>query len=552
VSARSNLLIVAAIAVLACTRAPGPDDASPALPDSSGSFDAGKSPASDAADTGARTPDAAVAGSKPGPDVKPATDAGSVDAGAVPDTAAPLPKVCVPGQQRCEGLLAATCSPTGDGWTLHPCFAGQICQGTACVPLKDNLMIVFDTSGSMGAKVSGKTCPMQTFPNCDPSKGCSRMDVSKLVFGAVLDQINLKTTNLALFRFPQRVGKLKATSCNVGHYIGIQKLTGDTADLQRVTPESDWYWDFVDQILCVPFPRNPAEALKTKPDIVKWMDGAEKLVKSKTKCGNPSATCQANAKCGAGGCCSSACWKHSSSPELRASGGTPIGKTLFYVGEYMRNRVVIDGKACIVDDDCINPNYRCKQGYCTDPARDCRQNVVVLFTDGGENNDPSKFFAPQASAMRLAYGLACKTDGDCVGGATCVSSRCRPAGATGYACLSTGLPCKPSDKNPKSKTFCPKQAGQSITCLPDPTKSITAAATKVVDNVLRSPDGKPFGVRVHVVDISGSKLLTKSFYLSVAGRGRLLTADAADPDQFMAALQSAFDMKNKKVCGTNP
>ncbi len=543
-------LVALTLCGLACTRTEAPDDASPSLPDSSVGFEIGPIAGSDAVDTAKGGADSAADTAKGGSDGAAAVDSGpttAVDAGVTDP-----PKICVPGQSRCEGLLQATCSPQGDGWTLHPCFAGQSCQGNSCQQLKDNLMIVFDTSGSMGVKVSGKTCLTQKFPNCDPAKGCSRMDVSKLIFGAVLAKIDVSTTNMALFRFPQRVGKVVANSCNVGHYVGIQKLTGDTTDVQHVTPDSDWYWDFVDQILAVPFPRSAAEALQTKPQVVSWMDGAEKLTKTKIKCANQSATCQANAKCGAGACCAAYCWNHKDSPELRASGGTPIGKTLFYVGEYMRNRVVVDGKACIVDDDCINPNYRCKQGYCNDPARACRQNVVVLFTDGGENNDPSKYFAPQTSAMRLAYGLACKTNDDCVGGATCVVGRCRPAGSTGYACLSTGKACKPSEKKPTSALYCPSNASQSVTCLPDPSKSISASADSFPDNVLRSPDGQPFGVRVHVVDISGSKLLNKSFYLSVAGGGRLLTADAADPDQFMAALQSAFDMKNKKVCGTHP
>ena len=31
--------------------------------------------------------------------------------------------------------------------------------------------------------------------------------------------------------------------------------------------------------------------------------------------------------------------------------------------------------------------------------------------------------------------------------------------------------------------------------------------------------------------------------------GRLMTADLADPEAFIAKLESAFDMKNEKVCG---
>ena len=538
----ASALLIATAVCASCGEGDS-DDPSAALPDGALGFDDGSAEdgpwqgeqldAKATQDTNVPTTDATQG---------PATDA----------TDAPAAKVCVPGQHRCEGLLLATCAPTGDGWSVSPCFAGQACQANQCRALANNLMIVFDTSGSMATKVSGKSCPAQKFPACTPAKGCSRMDASKLVFGAVLDKIQMATTNMALFRFPQRVGKSAASSCDAGHYLGIDKLTGDIGALQHVTPTSKWYWDFVGQILCVPFPRNDAEALSRKPLIESWMDGAESIVETSTPCKNASATCLGDAKCGAGACCAKQCWQHKSSPELRASGGTPIGKTLFYVGEYLRNRVVVDGKACIVDTDCQNPNYGCEQGYCVDPARGCRQNVVVLFTDGGENNDSSLFFAPQSSAARLAWGLACKGDGDCVGGATCVLHRCRPPKSTGYVCLSTGKPCKISDKDPSSPTFCPPVPGQSLSCLPDPTKSITAKAEVFADNVLRSPDGEPFPVQLHVVDISGSSSLSKSFYLAAAGNGRLLTADAADPDQFFAALESALDLKNKNICGSNP
>ena len=79
--------------------------------------------------------------------------------------------------------------------------------------------------------------------------------------------------------------------------------------------------------------------------------------------------------------------------------------------------------------------------------------------------------------------------------------------------------------------------------------AVTAKAKKAADNVLRSPDGKPFGVRVHVVDISEATNLSKSFYISAAGNGRLLTAAATNADAFLTVLVSAFEVKSKKVCG---
>jgi hypothetical protein len=489
------------------------------------------------------------AGSLFAEDSQEALDGVVMAADSAAQDAAQVSKLCLAGQRRCSGIMLSTCTPSGDGWMISPCFPGQVCEQGKCVPLANNLIIVFDTSGSMGAVVKGKNCNKQVFPKCDPSKGCSRMAASKLVFSAVLNKISVQTTRMALFRFPQRVARLTATSCNFGHYLGVQKMTTDTADIQHVDSGSAWYWHAIDQILAVPFPASPQAVQKQKLEILKWMDGKEQLVKTQIKCQNPWNSCKVDGKCGAGGCCGGACWDHIEQPELRASGGTPIGKTLFYVGEYLRNKVVVDGLACIVDGDCHNPNYRCSKGRCTDPARDCRQNVVVLFTDGGQSNDPADFFAPQVSAKRLAYGLGCKVDPDCVGGAVCQAGRCLPKTMSSHVCLPTGAPCMPGVIDPQSPQYCPPTAAKGDSCLANPLKVLTAKAVDEQDNVLRSPDGRAFSVRLHVVDISEATVLTKSFYLSIAGRGRLMTAAAADPDAFIATLTSAFDMKNEKVCG---
>lgn len=541
---------------IGCVRASPPDDAEPVEDVTSAPAD------SEPFGFDLSTPDGGVAdGSEPADGAAMAPDGGPADAPAdvLPDTGdsaigppdAPDPaQICTPGEQHCENLQLATCAPAGDGWSLTSCFAGQACLEDQCAPLRNNLIIVFDTSGSMANSVGGKTCSVKAFPDCDPAKGCSRMDKSKVAFAEVLKKIPVETTNLALFRFAQRVGTLTATSCYTGHYIGTDTLSGDVAGAQHVLADSAWYWDHLAQVLCVPFPTTAQAALQAQPAILKWMDGAEELVKTATACANASPSCQSDPKCGAGACCSGACWDHVDSPELRASGGTPIGKTLFYVSEYMRHRVVIDGKACITDADCNNPNYSCAGGACVDPASHCRQNVVVLFTDGGELNDPTDFFAPLVSARRLAHGLACKAAADCVGGASCVAGRCVAADDTGHVCTSDGKPCDPASKTPAEKGYCAPAADQGPTCLPDPATAITASAIDSVDNVLRAPNGVPFAVRLHVVDISAANI--QSAYLAHAGNGRLLTADAAEPQQFLATLESALDVKDKSLCLAKP
>lgn len=535
-----------------CTRAaPGdaellldlPDTASGGLDIQIGGDSAADTASSDAANG---APDSG-AGDAPTAD----GSASGSSSGATADTAGSAwdAVTCAPGAQACKGALLATCAPDGDGWATTPCFAGMYCRDGGCHPLENNLLIAFDTSGSMAATVKGVKCNTQVFPNCDPKQSCTRMAVSKLTFGTALANVDDKTTRLALFRFPQRLASTSASTCSMGFYAGLAELTTDSGQAQHVTEDSSWYWNSLHQVLCVDYPRTDAEALTTKQAIGRWMDGVEKIAKKGVSCSKTSANCSNSAACGAGACCDTECWAHTE-PELRSNGSTPIGKTLFYIGEYMKNRVVVDGRSCIVPADCQSPNYTCQEGRCVDPARGCRQNVVVLFTDGGQQNDPTYFFSPQVAAKRLRYGLRCKVDADCAGDGRCGLGKCLPPADTGYHCLATSQPCKPGITDPQNELFCPGLGGAAPECIADIIQLTTAQAKLFADNVLRSPDGEPFAVTLHVVDISGAASLKNSFHLAVAGGGRMLTADVANASALLSVLESAFDMKNKKVCGS--
>ena len=171
---------------------------------------------------------------------------------------------------------------------------------------------------------------------------------------------------------------------------------------------------------------------------------------------------------------------------------------------------------------------------------------MVLFTDGGESNK-STFFAPWTQAKRLGHGLCCQTDDDCVGGTVenptvCKGGKCLPKiTITGYYCTADMAPCLPSAQ-PGEAAHCSKA------CIKDPMPTINTCASNQQHNVLRSPDGKPFGVKLSVVDISGSTNLSGSMSISIAGNGALLDAKASDPDKFLKTLNAVFDIKNKKVC----
>lgn len=480
---------------------------------------------------------------------------------------------CTPGTQTCQGVKLATCLGGGDGYSVSPCFPGTACLNGGCKPVGANLIIAFDTSGSMSTDVTNKAgvknCTgYDPWPKCEydatkyPS-GCTRIGVSKVVFKQALAKLDDQVMHLALLKFPQTVDNFSSKSCDSGAYSGQDTVSGDGGE-QGVTTATPWFKNNFGQVLAVPYPA--VAGFDSKAAIGKWMNGTE---------------------------------SQPADPELRADGGTPIGKTLFYVGEYLRNHVIVDGKACTVDADCGSVNYTCQNGTCADPARSCRETIVVLFTDGGETTTNS-YFGPWVQAKRMSTGLGCQTDADCVGGATCQNVlQCNPTGTnwsgskepvddkpcasdpdcglTGK-CVShqqcqakadpTGLPffcsdgaapcdplvsahCKSSDPNkpckldPTAATYC------SAYCIRDPRPGISAVATSAANNVLRSPDGKAFGVKLYIVDIGSTSDsdVINSWRLAMSGGGRLLGVDAGDPAAFLGVLDKAFDWKNKKVCG---
>ncbi len=461
------------------------------------------------------------------------------------DATADVGKVCTFGETQCAGAKLATCGPFEDGWIETNCFPGLTCSKGACVPVSNNLIIAFDTSGSMTGKVTGCTASGQSPPDCDPTKGCTRMDISKQVFTQALSKIDDKVTRMALFRFPQKLYYKTSLSCTTGFYQGQSKLSTDPGTTQGLTPSTSWFWDELNETACVGFPKDAT--FESKQEILKWMDGTEVMVEQGA-CSNSSTTCKPVQGC-AGTCCGGKCYVHTD-PELRPTGGTPIGRTLFYIGEYLRNAVVIDGKACSTTADCGNVNYVCKDNVCKDPARSCRETIVVLFTDGGESNSATNYFAPWVQAKRMAYGLGCQADSDCVGGTVddpiiCKSGKCLPKfEITGYYCSKDMAACLPSATKGEP-TFCEGE------CVEDPRETFSPTVANANDNVLRSPDGKPFGVRVYVVDISVATTKKNTMSLAISGNGKLLGADAADPDKFLATLESVFDIKNKKVCGAD-
>ncbi len=127
----------------------------------------------------------------------------------IPPKDVPPVKVCNQGESKCAGAKLATCGVYEDGWIESSCFPGLTCDVKdgkgMCVPVSNNLIIAFDTSGSMNSKVPNCLKGTPSWPGCDPTKGCSRMDVSKVTFKKALQKIDDQVTRMALFRFPQKI-----------------------------------------------------------------------------------------------------------------------------------------------------------------------------------------------------------------------------------------------------------------------------------------------------------------------------------------------------------
>ena len=439
-----------------------------------------------------------------------------------------LPVVCTPGDNACDDLQMTECNDAGTGWLTFPCQPGAVCrEGEGCTPYRNTILLIFDTSGSMGGDPFGLSggacvcgagnCPAIGYPACEmPLCPRSKLGMSKYVFTQLFSIISTRNLHFVMTRFPQRVSRSQG-DCNdmmgVGHYqpglMDSTNITGD--DDSHVPPYGSWYDLNLHEILSVPFPRTDAD--DTFAEARLWMNFNEEIAATGELCASDD-DC-ANGFCDEDFVGNRVCHTHSD-PELRATGNTPLGKSLFYAGEYLRKYVVVDGKTCATDEDCANVNYRCgPQGTCFDPLGHCRAATIILFTDGLEDpaSEISSYFNPRVQAKRLRYGLGCTTDADCGSGATCSLGKCdgypRPNGSGGGT-------VHPTDPNPGR---------------------------------LETHTGRDLEVIVHVVDMGEDSAGTSTNRaIADEGGGRYFSVRADNPQEFIDALLNITDIKQTLVC----
>jgi hypothetical protein len=434
------------------------------------------------------------------------------------------PFICTPGEKQCGDLLLLVCTDQGTGWAEISCPPGQACVDSTCEPIDHNAVLIFDTSGSMGGGpdpfgglltpciCGAGNCPDAPYPACeDPTCPSTRLGVAKKVLNDLFDSTVLDLMKFAMMRFPQLTKATGTESCNglngIGHYVSTSNwMSGDNG--AHVTPEESYFEDALHEILAVPYPDSPD--VNNLAFARLWVDFNEVFELTEAPCQKSFECTPGVCAIDAGGGVDGVCGVHVN-PELRASGGTPLGRSLFYAGEYIRKHVVVEGRPCSTANDCESAHYLCgPDSTCFDPLRDCRRTTLVLFTDGEEDpaTEITDFFNPVIQAKRLHHGLGCAFDSDCLNGATCFGAICQdyPLDVTapqGYPNLIDGQGA----------------------------------------NHLEDLRGDPISVTVHVVDISQNGGSPKNVAIAEHGGGKFHAVEDGAPTALFEAFKTTLDIK---------
>ena len=450
-----------------------------------------------------------------------------------------IDNACTPGAAVCQGYQVKQCLPNGT-WLVTSCPAGEECLEDACQQMRHRVLVVFDTSGSMGwypgTTEWPKLCGAEPdgecilpWPTCeDPDAPITTMGISKRVFHEFFTEEN-DGVLFALNRFPQ-IPDQASPLCEGGFNTPFVEMTDDDGSFSLPMGVETWFDTHLREINLVPFPATGAAT--NLSELAKWLDFSEWLVQTDQPCTDPL-------DCPDGVCLGLSIGDKKcqvfANPELRATGWTPLGKSLFYAGEYMRRYVVVDGKTCHYDIDCGSPGYYCnEQKKCFDPLRECRLNVIVLFTDGGETEHPlpSDYFSPHVQAKRLRYGLGCTVDEDCSELDYCEQNVNDP-GTFG---------CHPTHCHPTGG-YCTNDLIDS-----DPAAPITLTTAGPQDR-LRDYNGNGIELIINVVDASINSVhqsqatLNSNRLIALYGGGLHVVVDLDEPADFLTQLRKTVDFK---------
>lgn len=434
---------------------------------------------------------------------------------------------CTPGEYTCVNFAKSVCQldPVAGELTYKtmPCPPAQVCIDKGCRPLRHRVLFVFDTSSSMNwlpqSEALPEMCPLGRqstpenpcigfYPNCEPKEApFTKLGISKSVFENLMQSDEADTAFCALMRFPQ-VSKKGAPNCEGGWFEGQVWMTGHEPGQEHAVPEEpgNWFDANLAEVLLEPFPADHGSYVTW--NVARWFNFIQVVE-------NLGVSCADHAACGPGKWClgpQPVC-RQFDDPEIMASGWTPLGRTLFYAGEYVRRHVIVDGKECKTDKDCASAGYLCgPTGKCfdplydPDPAKTCRQNVIVLFTDGQETETLGhSFFHPAVQAKRFHFGLGCNTDADCLNNATCQEGSCY------HPSLHAG------------------------------TLPVVEYVEEDGAQTLLDRNGNPISLTIHVVDASGPDEINE--FIAHHGGGEYYPVSMEDEVDFLKKLILTLDIK---------
>jgi hypothetical protein len=446
-----------------------------------------------------------------------------------------VPVVCTPGETLCvNGTTVAKCDPFGAAFYPSPCAPGYQCYQGKCTTAEANILILFDTSSSMNTAL-GSTNP-KPYPVCeDPESPATKLGLSKKAFNDILGKDLANPARFSLSRFPQNTAWSGFASCPSGYVSSVNLMTGDPGTHASELGAA-WFEEHHGQVVVVPFGEGTGN---NAAEVLEWMDFDEQVHVV------PDVPCsECDGMCAPAGCAVF------SNPEIRTGVGTPLGRSMYYAGEYIRQKVAVEGKPCAVDADCGNSHFLCDEGSCHDPAGSCRETVLVVFTDGAEsmNTSPTDFFNPVNQAKRMFLGLSCAGDEGCAPGAKCIAGTCAPAvGGDQFDIL-----------NDPAIGVC----DNSLTpcTLAGPVECEVGQQCKDVKNTfsdaqgvqtLTDWSGNPLRVRVHVIDAStlgGEANPESNRDTALFGGGEYIPVNAAVTAELIEAIAVVTDPKPNISC----
>ncbi len=134
----------------------------------------------------------------------------------------------------------------------------------------------------------------------------------------------------------------------------------------------------------------------------------------------------------------------------------------------------------------------------------------------------------------MAWGLGCASDADCLGGAPCAGGTCQPPSLQGLgrACSHDGSPCVLNS-----------DCGDPEATCADPARGVVAPLG--LDHLVDGK-GRPIRVEIHAIDIDAEG--DGNAMIALQGGGQHFQVRSTDPEDFLAKILRATDIKTEELC----